>query len=59
MCDNVLMQVVSQLNTIPVLILACKMCPMNIEGTNKSKKKIATMYSILMASINLGGILSQ
>lgn len=49
MGDGVLDQVVGELNTMPLLVLACKMCPKNIEGT---------MYALLMSTINLGGLLS-
>lgn len=35
---------------MPVLVLACKMCPKNIEGT---------MYALLMSAINFGGMVSQ
>lgn len=47
--DGVLNQVVGELNTMPVLVLACKMCPKNIEGT---------MYALLMSAINFGGMIS-
>lgn len=30
---------------MPLLVLACKMCPKNIEGT---------MYAMLMSTINMG-----
>lgn len=36
---------VAELNMLPILVLACKMCPKNIE---------ATMYAMLMASMNFG-----
>ncbi|CAK91417.1 unnamed protein product (macronuclear) [Paramecium tetraurelia] len=48
--DGVLNQVIGELNTMPVLVLACKMCPKNIEGT---------MYALLMSAINFGGMVSQ
>jgi len=48
--DSIIMQVVGELNTMPLLVLACRMCPKNIEGT---------MYAVLMSTINFGGILSQ
>lgn len=35
---------------MPVLVLACKMCPKNIEGT---------MYAILMSALNLGSAISE
>ena len=34
---------------MPILVLACKMCPKNIEGT---------MYALLMSAINFGGMIS-
>lgn len=34
---------------MPILVLACKMCPKNIEGT---------MYALLMSAINFGGVVS-
>jgi hypothetical protein len=30
--DTVVLQIVAEINTLPILILACKMCPPNIEG---------------------------
>ena len=35
---------------MPLLILACEMCPKNIEGT---------MYALLMSMINFGGMVSD
>ena len=32
---------------MPILVLACRMCPKNIEGT---------MYAMLMSTINMGTI---
>lgn len=49
MGDGVLDQVVGELNTMPLLVLACKMCPKNIEGT---------MYALLMSTINLGSMIA-
>jgi hypothetical protein len=43
--DSVMLNFVAELNMMPVLVLACKMCPKNIE---------ATMYAMLMASMNFG-----
>jgi MFS family permease len=34
---------------MPILALACELCPKNLEGT---------VYSLFMSSLNLGGILS-
>ncbi len=41
--------VVGELNTMPLLVLACKMCPKSIEGT---------MYALLMSTLNFGSIIS-
>jgi hypothetical protein len=49
MGDGVLDQVVGELNTMPLLVLACKMCPKNIEGT---------MYALLMSTINFGSMIA-
>ena len=35
---------------MPLLVLACRMCPKNIEGT---------MYALLMSTINFGSIISS
>lgn len=48
--DGVLNYVISELNSMPVLVLACKMCPKNIEGT---------MYAILMSTLNFGSAISE
>lgn len=34
---------------MPLLVLACRMCPKNIEGT---------MYALLMSTLNFGSIIS-
>lgn len=49
MGDGVINNTVGELNTMPILVLACKMCPKNIEGT---------MYALLMSTVNFGGIFS-
>jgi hypothetical protein len=43
--DAVMLQLVGELNMMPILVLACRMCPKNIEGT---------MYAMLMSTINMG-----
>jgi Na+/melibiose symporter-like transporter len=43
--DSVMLQLVAELNLMPILVLACRMCPKNIEGT---------MYAMLMSTINMG-----
>lgn len=40
-----MLQFVGELNIMPILVLACRMCPKNIE---------ATMYAMLMSTINFG-----
>lgn len=40
-----MLQLVGELNLMPILVLACRMCPKNIE---------ATMYAMLMSTINFG-----
>lgn len=35
------------MNIMPILVLACRMCPKNIE---------ATMYAMLMSTINFGNL---
>lgn len=48
--DSVMLQIVGELNLMPLLVLACRLCPKNIEGT---------MYALLMSTINLGSIASD
>ena len=43
--DSIMLQFVAELNLMPILVLACRMCPKNIE---------ATMYAMLMSTINFG-----
>lgn len=40
-----MLQFVGELNIMPILVLACRMCPKHIE---------ATMYAMLMSTINFG-----
>lgn len=47
--DSVIIQSVAEINYLPVLVLACRMCPKNLEGT---------MYALLMATLSFGGMLS-
>jgi len=49
MGDGILDVVIGELNSMPLLILACRMCPKNIEGT---------MYAILMSTLNFGSMMS-
>ncbi|CAK76688.1 unnamed protein product (macronuclear) [Paramecium tetraurelia] len=48
--DQVMLQFVGELNIMPVLVLACRMCPKHIE---------ATMYAMLMSTINFGSMLGS
>ncbi|CAD8176034.1 unnamed protein product [Paramecium octaurelia] len=43
--DSVILQFIGELNLLPILVYACKICPKNIE---------ATIYAMLMATMNLG-----
>jgi len=47
---NLLIQVFAELNIIPILVLACRLCPKNVEGT---------MYALLMAILNFGSMISN
>ena len=44
-----IIQTFAEINTIPLLVLACRLCPKNIEGT---------MYALLMSTLNFGSMLS-
>ena len=48
--DSVIIQLIAEINSIPLLVLACRMCPINIEGT---------MYAVIMSSYNFGGMISN
>lgn len=45
-----IIQLVGEINLLPILVLACRMCPKNIE---------ATMYAMIMSTINLGSLISS
>lgn len=47
---NSFLSLVGELVLLPILSLACVLCPKNLEGT---------VYSFFMSSLNLGGILSH
>ena len=32
LADTILIHIIGELNTLPILVLACKICPSNIEG---------------------------
>lgn len=42
-------QAFAELNTMPLLVLCCRICPKNIEGS---------LYALLMSTINLGTLIS-
>lgn len=42
-------QAFAELNTMPLLVLCCRICPKNIEGS---------LYALLMSTINLGTLVS-
>ena len=45
---------------MPVLVLACKMCPYNLEGIYRIYLiNKGTVYSIIMSTINLGNVISR
>ena len=48
--DSIIYQVFGELNFLPLLVLACRLCPKNVEGT---------MYALFMAVFNCGGIASM
>ncbi len=48
--DNLVTSIAGEVNSLPLLILACRLCPKNIE---------ATVFSILSAVSNTAGILSS
>ena len=50
MGDSVIINAVAIFNNMPISILACRMCPKNIEGT---------MYAMVMATWNLGSSISN
>lgn len=47
---NLLIQVFAELNIIPILVLSCRICPKNVEGT---------MYALLMSILNFGSMISN
>lgn len=44
-----LVQAIAEINTMPLLVLCCRLCPKNIEGS---------LYALLMSTMNLGGLIS-
>lgn len=48
--DSVIIESIGEVNYVPVLVLACRMCPKDMEGT---------MYALLMATLSLGGMISS
>ena len=49
-CDNLFIHMMAELNMIPVLVFACRICPKNVEGT---------MYALVMSTLNMGYFLSE
>lgn len=49
-CDNLFIHMMAELNLLPVLAFACRICPKNIEGT---------VYALIMSTLNLGGLISE
>jgi len=49
-CDNLFIRMMAELNMIPVLVFACRICPKNVEGT---------MYALVMSTLNMGFFLSE
>ena len=47
--DSWIIQVVSEINIMPLLVLCCRICPKNMEGT---------MFAILMSVFNLASTIS-
>ena len=45
-----IVQATGELNMMPLLVLCCKICPKNIEGS---------LYALLMSTMNLGGMFSN
>ncbi|KAL4449702.1 hypothetical protein ABPG74_008075 [Tetrahymena malaccensis] len=48
--DSIMLQIIGEFNLIPILVMACRLCPKDIEGT---------MYALLMSTLNFGGIMSE
>ena len=47
--DSLIIQTFAEINMMPLLVLACRLCPKNIEGT---------MYALMMSIYNFGGMVS-
>jgi len=50
MAADALTTALAEINTMPLLVLACNLCPKNIEGT---------LYAFLMSVLNLGSLISN
>lgn len=50
MTADALTTALAEINTMPLLVLACNICPKNIEGT---------LYAFLMSVLNLGSLISN
>lgn len=45
-----IVQLIGEINILPILVLCCKICPKNIEGS---------LYAMLMSTMNFGAMLSR
>jgi folate/biopterin transporter len=50
LCSNLFIDFFYEMNLAPILVLACRMCPKNIEGT---------MYALLTSILNLGASIAD
>src|SRR3569623_1548148 len=48
--SNFLVQALGELNTMPLLVLCCRICPKNIEGS---------LYALLLSTWNFGILISS
>jgi len=49
LCSGFLVQAIGEINTMPLLVMCCKLCPQKIEGT---------LYALLMSTMNFGGMIA-
>lgn len=49
LCSGFLVQALAEINSMPLLVLCCQLCPKNIEGS---------LYALLMSTMNFGGLIS-
>eukprot|EP00742_Colponemidia_sp_Colp-10_P002152 GILJ01002299.1.p1 GENE.GILJ01002299.1~~GILJ01002299.1.p1 ORF type:complete len:531 (+),score=67.34 GILJ01002299.1:81-1673(+) len=48
--DGLIIQATAEIQTVPLLVLACRLCPPGVEGS---------LYALLMSTINLGSLVSN